>query len=128
MLGKIVATSAVLAAVTLVVIVNTTTPTDIGPLGILLVFVLMYTSVLGALTFLLYILSKFIVRISRRFTLRKPLHEIRFVRAYYYASIISLGPVMIIGMQSVGGVGLGEVVLVTLFAVLGCIYIARRGV
>lgn len=128
MLGKIVATSAVLAAIILVVIVNTTTPTDSGPLGILFVFVLMYMSVLGALTFLLYALSKLIVRLSRGLTLRKPLQEIRFVRAYYYASIISLVPIMIVGMQSVGGVGIGEIVLVSAFAVLGCIYIARRGV
>ena len=39
---------------------------------------------------------------------------------------MALAPVMIIGMQSVGEVGLYELSLVVVFLVIACVYIAKR--
>ena len=47
-------------------------------------------------------------------------------KAYYFASVMGLAPVMFIGMQSVGEVGFYELVLIILFVGISCMYIAKR--
>jgi hypothetical protein len=126
MLGRVIAISSVLAMVVLFILWQNTTPSTIGPLGILFVFVLMYVSVLGVLTFLLFGLNKIIVKLSTSVTVRKPMSRMTLGRSYYFASVMALAPVMIVGMQSVGEVGLYELLLVVLFVGIACIYIAKR--
>ncbi|MEO5950825.1 MAG: hypothetical protein ABIQ04_05265 [Candidatus Saccharimonadales bacterium] len=126
MLSRIIAFGSGIAIVLLVVMLYMTTPAEAGPLGILFVFILMYASALGMLTFLLFGLSRVIARLSRSVTVRRPLNVLSLQRSYYFASVLALVPVMFIGMQSVGQVGLYEIVLMVLFTTIGCIYIAKR--
>lgn len=126
MLGKIVLFSVVVAIAVLALLLSTTEPATIGPLGILSIFVCMYVSVLGVLTFLLYSGSRLMGKISSAFTVKKPLMPLSLRRAYYFSSVIALAPVMIIGMQSVGGVGIYELLLIVVFELIACIYIAKR--
>jgi hypothetical protein len=126
MLGRLVAVSSFVATLLLVVLLYATKPATIGPLGILIVFILMYVSVLGVLTFLLFGISKIIHKVSASFTVKKPLPQLSLNKSYYFASVISLAPVMFVAMQSVGEVGVYEVLLVTLFVVIACVYIAKR--
>lgn len=126
MLGRLVAIVSLVAVVSLFVLLQMTTPATIGPLGILIVFILMYTSALGVLTFLLYGGSKLIVKLSRSVTVRQPLEPLPLGRAYYFSSAIALAPVILIGMESVGGVSFYELALVIIFVVIACVYIARR--
>ena len=126
MLSRVITFGSVIAAVLLVGMLYTTTPIEAGPLGILFVFILMYVSALGMLTFLLFGLSRVIARLSRSLTVRRPLQVMSLQRSYYFASVLALAPVMFIGMQSVGKVGIYEIILIALFATVGCIYIAKR--
>lgn len=126
MLGRSVAVSSVLAMVVLFILWQNTTPSTIGPLGILFAFVLMYIAVLGVLTFLLFGINKVIVKFSTSTVVRRPIGRMSLGRSYYFASVIALAPVMIIGMQSVGEVGIYELMLVVLFVAIACIYIAKR--
>jgi hypothetical protein len=122
----VVTISSVVAIVLLIILLQTTTPATIGPLGILMVFIFMYVSVLGGLTFLLYIASALIAKISRSVTVKKPIQALSFNRSYYFSSVLALVPVMFIGMQSVGEVGIYDVSLVIIFAGIACVYIAKR--
>jgi hypothetical protein len=126
MLGKIVAISSIAAIILLFFLVNTTTPATAGPLGILGVFVLMYIALIGVATYFLFGTNKVFSKVSTAFMGQRPAPGLSFRRAYYFGSVIALGPVMFVGLQSVGKVGVQEVVLVVLFMVLGCVYIARR--
>ncbi len=126
MLGRIVAGSIVAAIALLAILLETTTPATIGPVGILLVFILMYMSVLGVLTFLLFAGSRVVARIGSFFAVRRPIQHLSFGRSYYYSSVVALAPVLFIGMQSVGEVSLYDVFLVIIFVVIGCIFIAKR--
>lgn len=110
----------------LVIILQTTTPATIGPLGILFVFVLMYVSVLCVLTFLLFIASRVVAKLSSSMTVRRPIQQLSLVKSYYFSSVIGLAPVMLIGMQSVGEVGFYDVVLIVVFVIISCVYIAKR--
>lgn len=126
MLGRILTISVTVALMLLVILLQTTTPATIGPLGILLVFVLMYVSVLCVLTFLLFFISKVVAKISSSVTVKRPLQPLSLTRSYYFSSVIALAPVMLIGMQSVGEVSFYEVVLIIVFIVISCVYIAKR--
>ncbi len=57
-----------------------------------------------------------------------PLVEVRSTmqRAYIYATILAFGPVILIGMRSVGSFGLVDIFLVALFELIACFYIWRR--
>lgn len=120
LIGSIVAT------IILVLLLNQTTPTQAGPLGVLAFFVLSYFIVLTAATFLLYWMSQFVAKMSRTATLKRPIRALSFAKSYYYASILAIGPVMLLGMQSVGSVGFYDVLLVMAFVGIGCVYIGRK--
>ena len=126
MLGRVVAISMVAAMVLLTIFLQTTRPATIGPLGILLVFILLYVSVLGVLTFLLFGGSKIVTKMVAMFGLKHQAQALTFRRSYYYSSVLALAPVLFIGMQSVGEVSVYDVLLVGLFVVIACIYIAKR--
>jgi hypothetical protein len=126
MLGRSIAISGVVAVVVLIITLQLTTPSTIGPLGLLFVFVLIYVAILSMLTFLLYACNRAIIRVSQTMTVRRPVQRLSLQRAYYYASVVSLAPVMLIGMQSVGVVGIYEILLIAAFTGLTCVYIAKR--
>lgn len=126
MLGRVVTISSITAIILLAILLQTTTPATIGPLGILMVFIFMYVSVLGGLTFLLYVASMLVAKISRSVTVKRPVQALSFNRAYYFSSVLALVPVMFIGMQSVGEVGVYDVLLVVIFAGIACVYISKR--
>lgn len=126
MAGKFIAISGIGAVVLLTILLQVTTPATIGPLGLLFVFIMIYVAVLSALTFFIFAASRLTARFANRLTVRRPLQPLTLQQSYYYGSVVALGPVMILGMQSVGAVGAYETLLVGLFAVLGCVYIAKR--
>lgn len=59
-------------------------------------------------------------------TLRRPFAAVSFKRAYYFSTVLAAAPVMLVGLQSVQAIGVYEVILVTLFEVVACLYISRR--
>lgn len=126
MLNRVIAASTVISIIILVIILNGTQPSAVGPLGILIVFILMYVSVLSVLTFFLYVVTRFISKIAAHFTVKKPLRPLSIGRSYYFSSVVSLAPVMLIGMQSVGQVEIYDVLLIILFVVIACVYISKR--
>jgi len=109
-----------LAMVFLVTMVNLTTPSGIGPLGVLVFFTLVY----------LVCLSVMVVLSRAFFALRDKLQKSRVhvgaKKSYYYGSVLAFVPMILIFMRSFGELNLLEVALAVLFAVLGCFYISKR--
>ncbi len=126
MLKKAVIIITLVSLCLLVALVNTTTPTGIGPFGILAVYMSAYLSLLGVMTFFIFFISKLTSHLSSAFTVRKPILALSFKKSYYYSTIFAAAPIMLIGLQSVGSVGWYEIGLVVLFVVIGCIYITKR--
>jgi len=117
----------ILAAITIGMLLTITNPTTAGPVGVLAIFVLIYIVILGIISFTLYSASRIIAKAAKRVAVTKrPIQALGFRKAYYYASVIALGPVMLLGMQSVSGLGVYEFFLVCFFVVVGCLYISRR--
>lgn len=126
MLEKLVTIITFVSLCLLFVLLNVTVPTNIGPFGILTVFIFAYLSSLGVMTFCLHFLSRLISHLSSAFTVRKPLRVLSFRRSYYYSTVLAAAPIMLVCLQSVGSVGVTEFLLVVLFTVIGSVYISKR--
>ena len=117
---KMFFTVSLASVIVLIFIMNLTTPSEIGPLGVLVFFTLFYLICLGIVTLLC----------GAFFFLMKKMKNEKFKKiekkSYYYGSILAFVPVVLIFLRSSGGIGLLELGLVTLFAVVGCFYVSKR--
>ena len=110
----------------LVFLLITTTPVTAGPFGILAIFVLAYLVLIGLVAFFLYGMSRIIAHLSVAFISKKPFIALDFKQSYYYSTVIAAAPIMLIGLQSVGSVGIYEYILMLFFIVIGCLYVSKR--
>jgi hypothetical protein len=110
----------------LLLVLNFASPSAVGPFGILIVFVLIYLSSLGVVTFLIYWIGRIAAVLSKIFVFKKPIHPMSFKHSYYFGSLVSAAPVILVGLGSVGAVGGYELLLVLIFLVVGCFYVSKR--
>lgn len=120
MLGKVLALSTLAAFVLLSAIMQSTSPATVHPLGILVVFVLIYLLAVGVLTFFIYFFAGIVGRAGRKQSVLSLRH------AYFYASVVALAPVMLVGMKSIGRGSLYEIVLVIVFEIVACFYLSKQ--
>lgn len=102
-----------LAAVILLVMLVFTTPTEIGPFGVLLFFAMFYILMLG----LSILLVNFFVHLVGKKMRRKD---------YLYGAIIAFAPIMAMLAKSLGTLSLVTIFLILAFIGLGCFLISRR--
>ena len=126
MLGKIIAVSTVTAGILLLIMLQLTNPSTVGPLGLLAVFFLLYIIVLGAMTELLWAGSQFIQSIGRHVTSKRPPSSLSLKRSYYYSTVLALGPIMALAMLSIGSFGIYEALLIAVFLGVALLYVSRR--
>lgn len=126
MLGKIIAVSTVLAGIILIGMLQLTNPSTVGPLGLLAVFFLLYVITLGATTEMMWVGSQFVHGVGRRFTSKRPPGKLSLKRAYYFSTVIALGPIIALAMMSIGSFGVYEGVLIAIFLAIALLYISRR--
>ena len=111
---------------TIGLILNLTTPSTAGPLGILVLLVVAYVLLVLVFTYAIYYSNKFISRFSTIFISRKPMVILSVRRSYYLSTVLATIPVIFTGLQSVGSVGFYEVLLVAIFVIIGCFYVIKR--
>ncbi len=123
MLTKSIAIITLVAFVLLSALLQSTTPSTIHPVGILFVFILFYLLAMGLLTFFMFWLSRLLARLSSK---SHTLQSMSIKQAYYYGSVIALAPVLLVGMRSIGRGDGWDIILVIIFEVIACFYIAKR--
>lgn len=123
MLGKVLALSSLSAFVLLSALIQSTSPSTVHPVVILLVFILIYVLALGVLAFLIYGIGRIV---HARHAKNQTIKPFTITRAYYFASVLALAPVMLVGARSVGRTGFIDILLIVLFEALACFYIAKR--
>lgn len=126
MLERIITLLTILSLGVLAIMLALTTPATAGPFGLLVIFISAYLTCLGLISFFLYGISRVIGYVAAGFAVKKPVQVLSFRKAYYYSTILAAAPVMLIGLQSVGSIGIYEFILVVVFEVIGCIYITKR--
>ena len=115
---------AVAAFIAIVVIVQYTTPSQVGPFGVLMLFLCIYIV-------MIYIIGGILRLVRAVLQRRKPLAPGRVLSqqaegAYYYASVLAAVPVLLMGMQSVGALSWWSLLLTALFVALGLLYVYKR--
>lgn len=126
MLARILSLVGLVSAGLLLILLTTTTPATVGAFGILAVFLLTYTVTLSLFTFAIWVLARLSNKIGHETHLLRKQYSFTLKKSYYYSSVLALGPVIVISLQSVGGAGVYELSLVALFIFLGCLYVSRR--
>jgi uncharacterized membrane protein len=126
MLNIIFTLLTVLSLCVLTVLLNITTPSTAGPFGILAVFIFAYTLSLCMMTYFLFWSSRLISKLSIVLIAKKPFEILTLKSAYYYSTILAAIPILLIGLQSVGAVGVYEFILVTIFTSIGILYVSKR--
>ncbi len=126
MLRIILSIIALVSLCLLTVLLNVTTPATAGPFGILAIFFCAYLLSLSVVTFLIYWVSRITEQLSTGLITKKPYEALTLKNSYYYSTIIAAVPILLIGLQSVGAIGVYEFLLVFIFVVIGCLYISKR--
>jgi len=103
----------------LLVILNETNPLQTGPASILLVFVMLYLLVLSTLAAILHV-------VGAVWRMLHPRRAIHLRRGYYILSVISIAPVLMVALNTLGQLGILEGSLILLLVGLGCFYVLRR--
>lgn len=111
---RLIPVLSLLAAVTLLVMLNFTTPADIGPLGVLVFFVAVFLTFYGVA----FALVKMFTRLAGHKTNTK---------TYIYAAIFAFGPLMLLLAESLGSVNALTFALTGLFMILACFLVSKRG-
>jgi len=102
-----------------------TDPSKIGPLGILAVFVLLYVITLSIVSYIIFISSGLFSSIRVHFGLKR-IERWNFTKCYLFGSVIAIGPIVILGISSLGSVSFYEIILVLLFLVISCFFVSKK--
>jgi hypothetical protein len=100
------------------IVLNFTSPISSGPPGVLAVLVLLYLLIASLTYLLLRAFSYVSARLSKSVMPKR--------HSLYIAAVLALGPIFLVALNTLGSVGLPELVLVTLLVVSGCFYVSRR--
>lgn len=127
MFGRIITLAGLAAAIALGLLVQSTNPATTGPVGILAVFFCVYVILLSCFTWAIYG-SNFVLTELLKVSLRKKtVVAMTMQKAYYFASVVALGPIILLAMNSVGSMGVYDIMLIIIFVVIGVFYIQKRG-
>lgn len=115
MLNRLIILASLVAVIILMVMLNLTAPAEIGPLGVLVFFTMVYVVIFGVATGVVALMRKVS---GNRGGMRK--------KDYFFAAIIAFGPIMLLLVQSFGSLSLWTVALIAIFVSLGCFLISKR--
>ena len=99
----------------LLTMLNVTSPTEIGPLGVLLFFTTVYVVSFGIVT----LLTQSFIRLAFKKTEFKN-------KDYLYSAILAFGPIMFLMARSFGAINLWTSGLICLFIFLAEFLVAKR--
>ena len=112
---KYIVLLSVLSLILIMLFLNYTSPSEIGPFGVLLFFLALYIFLFGV-SFLIVCLTRLILKGKRR---SKKLD-------YFYSVILAFGPIILLFMRAFEMFNLGSVAMAILFVLLGCFLVKKK--
>ena len=113
--NQIVYLVSIIGLAALLLMLNITSPTEIGPLGVLLFFTTLYVAIFGISSLFLKIFYR--LAFNRRSFCGKD---------YLYAAVFSFGPIMLLMARSFGAINLWTISLMVFFLLLAEFLVAKR--
>ena len=113
MVNRLLILVSVVLSVILLAMMNFTSPTDAGPLGVLLFFTTLYV--------ILFTLSAALVAVYFRIKKRTKLG----MKGYALAGVVALMPIILLVMRPFIGFSIGAIVAAGIFEVVGCFLVSK---
>ena len=112
----------------LLLLLTMLTPSTAGAGGILLVFFAIYLVIASTIFVTLHLGAGLVWQwVSRRKnTMTKRSFSLEVRKAYYIASIVAFGPVLLLALRSVRQLGIVDILLVVLLLMIVIFYIMKR--
>lgn len=127
MFKKIFFTAMLMCFLLLCVIFAKTTPQTAGPYLMLLVFFCIYICSVGLFLLVINAIKKIMSFFLRLISKNRPIDNIKDnKKIYYYSSILGFIPVFLLSFKSIGTISIYEIILILIFVILGCTYIAKN--
>ena len=112
---RIIYIISIIGLAALIIMLNLTSPTEIGPLGVLLFFTTVYITFVGLFTLLLQV---FLRTAFKKKTLTN--------KDCMYAAVLGFGPIMLLMARSFGAVNLWTITLIIVFLSLAEFLVKKR--
>lgn len=113
--NHIISVASIVGLVALFLMLNFTSPTGIGPFGVLLFFTTVYVVSFGIVTL---IVQSFMRLAFRKETFRG--------KDYLYSAVLAFGPIMFLMARSFGAINLWTTGLICIFIFLAEFLVAKR--
>lgn len=103
----VVKITGIIGLAALILILTLTSPTEIGPLGVLVFFTTLYITIFSTLSILLGVFYRLAYK---RTTMRR--------KDYLCAAVLAFGPIMVMMARSFGAINLWTLSLIAIFLIL----------
>ncbi len=113
--NRVIISTSIIGLAVLILMLNTVSPTEIGPFGVLLLFTTLYLVFFGIISFLFQLF----VRIAFK---KKQLKN----KDYLYAAVLAFGPIMLLTARSFGAINLWTISLIIIFLGLAEFLVYKR--
>ncbi|MBQ3445533.1 hypothetical protein IJQ51_00545 [Candidatus Saccharibacteria bacterium] len=113
--NRFIISISIIGLAVLMLMLNFTSPTEIGPVGVLLFFTTLYVFIFGILTLAMQAFFYF--------TMKKPALS---HKEYLYSAVLAFGPIMLLMARSFGAINLWTIVLIILFLSLAEFLVYKR--
>ncbi len=128
MISKVILAVSVLSGVGILWILNFTTPSSTGPIGVLVLFILTFLFFAGLISAFLYGVNRLFEMVFSSF--RKDdlfiSKKREFSFFYRYALALAMSPLVLLAQQSIRSVGIFEIILIVVLEIIACLYISKR--
>ena len=113
--NRIIRWISIIGLAVLILITTLTSPTDIGPFGVLLFFTTVYIVCFGLFTFLMQLFQR--IALKKTTTRNKD---------YWYAAVLAFGPIMLLMARSFGAISFWTIGLIIVFVILAEFLVYKR--
>ena len=113
--NRVISIISIVGLAALILMLELTSPTEIGPFGVLLFFTTIYIVTFGIITLLM---QTFMRLAFKRETFRN--------KDYLYSAVLAFGPIMFLMARSFGAINLWITGLICLFIFLAEFLVAKR--
>ncbi len=113
--NRIALTSSIIGLAALFIMLNSTSPTEIGPLGVLLFFTTLYITLFGVITLI-----------------QGAFYRLAFGKTslsgkdYLYSVVMAFGPIMVLMARSFGAINIWTIGLIVIFLALAEFLVYKR--
>lgn len=113
--NRIITSVSIIGLAALILMLNLTSPTEIGPTGVLLFFTTLYLSIFGIIAL---VMQAFLYFSAKKPALNR--------KDYLYSAVLAFGPIMILMARSFGAINFWTITLTITFLFLAEFLVYKR--